>query len=172
MRTGKTVQVQVIVGSETDLPKIANSKLAAIFETLLISFEVHVISAHRNPDELRDHCRRAIGEGARVFIAVAGWAAALPGDVAASIRFQLPVIGVPLPGGPYANDSLYAMASMPPGCPVNVVSDPGNAALAAAQILSLCDPDPGLGSRLISYLADQTKKPKFNINLADYKEKK
>lgn len=164
--------VYVIVGSKSDLPVVANSKLETIFSDIGIKFEINVISAHRNPAELNAFCARVLNSDLTVFIAVAGWSAALAGAIVAETSGWFPVIGVPLAGGPYQNDSLYAMASMPPGRPVMVVPNLDNAALAAAQIMTF-----GMGSGnsrtlLRQYLAKTTPKPTINVNLDDFKEKK
>ena len=157
-------QVQVIVGSKTDLPHLV--KAVEVLKTVGVITVVDVISAHRNPEELRDACRDARASGVVVFIAAAGWAAALPGVVAAETGFMTPVIGIPLSGGPYANDSLYAMASMPPGCPVMIVPNPENAALAAAQIVARTN--AGVAIRLRDYLTAQEEKRAPQYNVTDF----
>ena len=156
-------RVSVIVGSKTDLPHV--SKVGEVLKALGIEFVANVISAHRNSEELRQHCRAARGMGTQIFITAAGWAAALAGAVAAETQFMIPVIGIPLPGGPYQNDSLYAMASMPPGCPVLVAPNAENAAIAAGQILAIFD--PVIREQLVMYLAKAAKKrePQFNVKL-------
>ncbi|MEJ0021533.1 MAG: AIR carboxylase family protein [Candidatus Doudnabacteria bacterium] len=165
-------QVYVIVGSESDLKSVANSKLEEIFRKLGIVFEVNVISAHRNPLELSALCDHLDGPS-KVFIAAAGWAAALAGAISANTQGWLPVIGVPLPGGPYGpQDSLYAMASMPPGRPVMVVPNLDNAALAAAQILSFASEEGReVRQKLCEYLAETTKPTKRNVNLDNFRTK-
>lgn len=165
--------VYVIVGSTSDLKALAASKLEEIFGNLGITFQVHVISAHRNNKELHTFCANLPDGVSRLFIAVAGWAAVLAGALAAETSGVNPIIGVPLPGGPYSpTDSLFAMASMPPGRPVMVMPNLDNAALAAAQILAF-DPDAGadLRDRLLAYQKETTKPPLMNVNLADYRKK-
>jgi phosphoribosylaminoimidazole carboxylase PurE protein len=71
-------------------------------------------------------------------------AAHLAGAVAA--RTVLPVIGVPLDASPLQGlDALLATAQMPPGVPVATMAigraGARNAAVLAAQILALGDPD-------------------------------
>ena len=77
----------------------------------------------------------------RVFIAVAGMAAALPGVIAS--HTCLPVIGVPAVSKSQVLglDAVFSILQMPPGVPVACVSINGgaNAALLAAEILSLGD---------------------------------
>jgi 5-(carboxyamino)imidazole ribonucleotide mutase len=105
-----------------------------------ISYEVHVLSAHRTPDKVREFARTAQERGVEVIIAAAGGAAALPGVVAAYTT--LPVIGVPLPSSPLQGlDALLAIAQMPPGVPVGCMAigswGARNAAYFAAAILGL-----------------------------------
>jgi 5-(carboxyamino)imidazole ribonucleotide mutase len=115
---------------------------AAILDKLEIPAELNVISAHRNPDRLDEYLRTAEERGLRVLICGAGLAAHLAGAVAA--RTVLPVIGVPLGtkslGGA---DALYSTVQMPRGVPVATVAIDGavNAAVLAAQILGVGDPD-------------------------------
>ena len=82
------------MGSDSDLKVM--SKAAVMLEELGIDYEMTIISAHREPDELIEWTRSAEGRGMKVMIAGAGMAAALPGMCAA--LFALPVIGVPLSG--------------------------------------------------------------------------
>jgi 5-(carboxyamino)imidazole ribonucleotide mutase len=103
-----------------------------------VSHEAHVMSAHRNPQRVRDFVTSAPADGVEVFIAAAGLAAHLPGVVAAWTT--LPVIGLPLAAGELRGlDSLYAIVQMPPGIPVATVGigNARNAALLATAILAL-----------------------------------
>ena len=77
------------MGSDSDLKVM--SKAAVMLEELGIDYEMTIISAHREPDELIEWTRSAEGRGMKVMIAGAGMAAALPGMCAA--LFALPVIG-------------------------------------------------------------------------------
>jgi phosphoribosylaminoimidazole carboxylase PurE protein len=99
-----------------------------------------VISAHRAPELLTRFAATAEARGIRVFIAMAGLAAHLPGVLAA--QTTLPVVGVPMPGGVSDGlDALLSVVQMPKGVPVAAVGvgNAENAALLAAQILSLSD---------------------------------
>ena len=132
--------VGILTGSGSDLPTMQQA--AAILDKLEIPAEVNVISAHRNPDRLDEYMANAEKRGLRVLICGAGLAAHLAGAVAA--RTVLPVIGVPL-GTKYLGgaDALYATVQMPRGVPVATVAIDGavNAAILAAQILGVSDPD-------------------------------
>jgi 5-(carboxyamino)imidazole ribonucleotide mutase len=95
-----------------------------------------VISAHRNPDELD---RYISSTDAKVFIAIAGLSAALPGVLAS--RTTKPVIGVPVSAKLGGLDALLSIAQMPPGVPVGSVGiDNGaNGAYLALRILDLIE---------------------------------
>lgn len=147
-------QVAIIVGSRSDI-EIAE-RATAVLEGLGVGSEVRVISAHRAPALLTRYVADATSAGIRVFIAVAGLAAHLPGVVAA--QTQLPVIGVPAPGGPLDGmDALLSIVQMPRGVPVATVGigNAENAALLAAAILALGD--DGLRDRLADHRAKQTR---------------
>jgi 5-(carboxyamino)imidazole ribonucleotide mutase len=114
----------------------------AILERFEIPHELHVISAHRNPDSVDEYARTAEERGVRVLICGAGMAAHLAGAVAA--RTILPVIGVPI-GTKFVGgaDALYSTVQMPRGVPVATVAIDGavNAAVLAAQIIACTDDD-------------------------------
>ena len=126
------------MGSDSDLKVM--SKAAAMLEKLGIEYEMTIISAHREPDELIEWTRSAVDRDIRVMIAGAGMAAALPGMCAA--LFPLPVIGVPLSGKNLDGmDAVFSIMQMPPGVPVATVAIDGamNAAILAAKILAVSD---------------------------------
>ena len=129
-------RVGVVMGSKNDMPEM--EKAAKELEERGISYEVRVMSAHRDPEVVSDYARNAHMRGLRVIIAGAGLSAALPGVCAA--HTDLPVIGVPLTsrnsvGG--GLDAVLAIAQMPPGVPVACVgvNAARNAAILAARIL-------------------------------------
>lgn len=130
--------VSVVYGSTSD-----DQVMQGACDILLefgIEFERMVLSAHRQPDETAVYARGAEGRGIRVIIAGAGLAAALPGVVAS--HTTLPIIGVPIGGGPLNGvDALYSIVQMPKGIPVATVgiSNAKNAALLAVEILALSD---------------------------------
>ena len=132
-------RVGIVVGSRSDIA--AAEKASAILDELGVPSEVRVISAHRAPDLLSQFIATAEERGIRVFIAIAGLAAHLPGVVAS--QTTAPVIGVPMPGGVADGlDALLAVVQMPKGVPVATVGvgNGENAALLAAAILALSDP--------------------------------
>lgn len=128
------MKVTVLVGSKSDL-EIAEKVRSRLAE-FRVPCEVHVASAHRNPEKVDRLVRDPETD---VFIAMAGLSAALPGVVAA--RTLKPVIGVPLHRG-LGLDSLLSVVQMPPGIPVAAVGLDAaeNAALLAISILALQHP--------------------------------
>ncbi len=130
--------VGVIIGSKSDGPLI--QEMLDVLEQLGIKYEVRVLSAHRNPEAVREYGLKARERGIEVIIAVAGLAAALPGTLAAWTT--IPVIGVPLAVGELRGiDALLSITQMPSGVPVAAVgigsSGLKNAAFLAARILGL-----------------------------------
>ena len=133
-------QVGIVMGSDSDLPIMA--KAADILDQLGITYEMNVISAHREPDEFFEYAKSAEGKGIKVIIAGAGKAAHLPGMCAA--LFPMPVIGIPMKTSDLGGvDSLYSIVQMPTGIPVATVAINGgaNAGILAAKILAVSDPD-------------------------------
>ena len=134
-------KVGLIMGSISDWPTM---QLAAEQLTALgVSYERHVISAHRMPQTLQSSGEEAASRGIQVIIAGAGGAAHLPGMLAANTL--LPVIGVPIKTHTLNGvDSLLSIVQMPAGVPVATmaIGDAGakNGALMAAQIIGLRDP--------------------------------
>jgi 5-(carboxyamino)imidazole ribonucleotide mutase len=124
------VDVAVILGSASDRP-IADRAIEVLSKNN-ISYDLQVLSAHRNPDELDAFVKKS---DAKVFITIAGLAAALPGVVAA--RTKKPVIGVPVSAKLGGLDALLSIVQMPKGVPVACVGiDNGeNAAHLAIRIL-------------------------------------
>jgi 5-(carboxyamino)imidazole ribonucleotide mutase len=132
--------VGILVGSKLDLPVL--ERCTARLEDLGVDFELEVLSAHRNPEDVAEYVASAPERGIKVFICAAGMAAHLAGAVAA--RTNLPVIGIPICAGTLGGfDALLATVQMPSGVPVATVAVNGaaNAAVLAAQILALSDPE-------------------------------
>jgi 5-(carboxyamino)imidazole ribonucleotide mutase len=137
--------VGILMGSQSDaeVMQAASEELTARG----VSHEVNVLSAHRDPDGVREYAITAEARGIKVIIAGAGKAAALPGVVASFT--ELPVIGVPIRTSDLGGlDSLLSIVQMPSGVPVACVAINGarNAAILAAKMLRLCWIEPGGGS--------------------------
>ncbi len=125
--------VCVLLGSKSDLEKAQGA--FEIFRQFDVDFDVHIASAHRTPDMVKNIVQNSKHDA---FLVFAGLSAALPGAVAALTT--KPVIGVPLSGRvPF--DSLLSMVQMPKGVPVAVVGVDNviNGALMCIQILAIKD---------------------------------
>ena len=141
-------QVGIVMGSDSDMPVMA--KAADILEELGISYEMTIISAHREPDVFFEYAKSAEAKGFKVIIAGAGKAAHLPGMCAA--LFPMPVVGIPMKTSDLGGvDSLYSIVQMPSGIPVATVAINGgaNAGILAAKILATSDAE--LLAKLKSY---------------------
>jgi len=130
--------VGIVIGSKTDTELIQPA--LDTLKQLGIDYELSVISAHRNPEKVRDYGLEAEKKGLKVIIAAAGYAAHLAGVLASWTT--LPVIGVPLPTSELKGiDALLSISQMPGGVPVACMgigkSGAKNAALLAAQILGI-----------------------------------
>ncbi len=141
--------VSIILGSNSDIEVFDGA--SSILKDFDIPFEKRIISAHRTPALLKEYVIDAEKRGVKVFIAIAGMAAALPGVVASYTT--LPVIGVPvaLKSPAMGLDALFSVVQMPPGIPVATVALNGgrNAAILAAEILALTD--QGIGDKLKNF---------------------
>ena len=124
--------VAVISGSASDAA--ITEKVTKVLKESKVSYDEQIISAHRDPDKLDAYIKKS---EAKVFIAIAGLSAALPGVIAS--KTNRPVIGVPVSGALNGLDALLAIAQMPKGVPVACVGvDNGeNAAHLAIRILKI-----------------------------------
>ena len=151
MTTEKAL-VSIVMGSDSDLDRM--SECAKILDEFDVSFEMTISSAHRSPKSTMEYAEDASSRGIEVIVAGAGRAAHLAGVIAA--HTTLPVIGVPIDGGPLNGvDALYSTVQMPPGIPVATMAIGSggaiNAGIFATQILSV-------------------KYPKLQLKLKQYKE--
>ena len=126
------VDVAIIMGSNSDR-HIAEGAIE-ILESNNVSYDIRVISAHRNPEELDKYLKDS---DADVFIAIAGLSAALSGVIAS--KTNKVVIGVPVSSKLGGLDALLSTVQMPKGVPVASVGidNSVNAALMAVRILNL-----------------------------------
>ena len=155
LRIGNPV-VGIVMGSDSDLD--AMNGAAEMLEEFGLPYEMTVASAHRSPRRASEYAGSARERGLKVIIAGAGWAAHLAGVLAAETT--LPVIGVPLDSSPLSGmDALLSTAQMPPGVPVATMAlgkgGARNAAILAAQILALSNPD--LAARLEAFKRELAK---------------
>jgi 5-(carboxyamino)imidazole ribonucleotide mutase len=130
-------EIGIIMGSKSDLPIMKEA--VEILDTLGITSEVDIVSAHRTPEKMMSYGAQAHTRGIKVIIAGAGGAAHLPGMIAS--LSPLPVIGVPIKSSNSIDgwDSILSILQMPGGVPVATVALNGakNAGIIAAQILGV-----------------------------------
>ena len=149
------------MGSTSDWPTMEHA--ARTLENFGVEWEAEVVSAHRTPDKLVTYATNARQRGLKCIIGGAGGAAHLPGMTAAIT--DLPVLGVPVESKTlHGVDSLLSIVQMPAGVPVGTLaigeSGATNAALLAAAVLALSDPE--IDESLTAYRNAQTAK------VADY----
>jgi 5-(carboxyamino)imidazole ribonucleotide mutase len=126
------VDVSIIAGSRSDMELV--KRVENTLEELGVTFETRVMSCHRDFKVLDEYLSKA---SCKVFIAIAGLSAHLPGYVAA--RTKKPVIGIPVDKALGGLDSLLSIVQMPKGVPVACVGINGaeNAAHLAKRILEV-----------------------------------
>ena len=151
-----SVDVGVIMGSKYDWNTM--KECCDILDSLCISYECEVVSAHRTPDKMFTYAETAKDRGLKVIIAGAGGAAHLPGMIAA--KTALPVLGVPVKSSTLnGQDSLLSIVQMPAGIPVATfaigMAGAKNAALFAASILQ--HTDANIAKALAEFRTEQTQ---------------
>lgn len=135
-------KVAIVFGSESDSETMKYA--SEILDLFGVEYTMAVLSAHRNPEEVRQFAVSAERSGYKVIIAGAGMAAHLAGAIAAYTT--LPVIGVPIAASTLGGlDALLSTVQMPSGVPVATMAigkaGAKNAALFAIEILALLDKD-------------------------------
>ena len=171
MTSKETPLVSIVMGSDSDLDRMAEA--AKVLEEFQIPFEITISSAHRSPEMTMEYANTAKDRGIHVIIAGAGRAAHLAGVIAA--HTTLPVVGVPIDGGPLNGvDALYSTVQLPPGVPVATMAigsgGARNAGIFAVQILSLNNPE--LQTKLQAYkseLSDGVAKKAARLAEVGYK---
>ena len=146
-----------MMGSDSDYTRL--EPCVATLKKLGIACEARVLSAHRTPKQVVEFVEGAAARGVKVLLCAAGGAAHLAGVVSA--HSDLPVIGIPMDNPPVGGlDALLATVQMPGGVPVASVAvgggGPMNAALMAARIMALSDPE--LAKRYAALREEQAAK--------------
>ena len=147
--------IGIIMGSTSDWDTMRHA--SETLDSLGVTHETRVVSAHRTPKRLYEYAHSAKERGLKLVIAGAGGAAHLPG-MAASMT-ELPVLGVPIESKALKGmDSLLSIVQMPAGIPVGTLAigkaGAVNAALLAAAMLA--NNDEALAARLADWRARQT----------------
>jgi phosphoribosylamine--glycine ligase len=150
------IKVGIVMGSDSDLPVMQAA--ADFLNSMGISYEMSVNSAHRTPDAASAYAQKAESRGLQVVIAGAGMAAHLAGVLAA--HTNIPIIGVPLDASSLNGlDALLSTVQMPPGVPVATMgigkAGAKNAAVLAARILALND--KMLAAKLATFKREMAK---------------
>ncbi|HZF47811.1 MAG TPA: 5-(carboxyamino)imidazole ribonucleotide mutase [Polyangiaceae bacterium] len=149
------LSVLIVMGSDSDLDQVTPAW--QVLESLGVSYEVTVASAHRSPERVITLAKSARDRGFGVVLAAAGGAAHLAGVVAANTT--LPVVAIPVAIGTLGGvDALLSAVQMPGGVPIASVGIGGarNAGFFAAAILSATD--QALHARLEAFRQEQAKK--------------
>lgn len=154
--------VTIILGSKSD--RNIAKKTIEIFDKFGIEYTITVASAHRTPSRVIEIIEKAHESDVKVFIAVAGLAAHLPGVVAS--HTTKPVIGVPVNAELDGIDSLLSIVQMPPGIPVACVGigRGDNAGILATQIMAANNRE--LEVKLADYrreLAEKVERDTLNL---------
>ena len=162
MKLKKHQKIAIVMGSHSDYSTMKDC--VKILNSLKISFDVKIVSAHRTPRRLYEFSKKS-EKIYSVIIAGAGGSAHLPGMTASLTT--VPVIGVPIESKKLKGlDSLLSIAQMPKGIPVGTlaIGKDGaiNAALLAASIISISDPEirKKLNQWRLSQSKSVKKKPK------------
>jgi 5-(carboxyamino)imidazole ribonucleotide mutase len=158
------MDVQLILGSISD--KEIAKKAVDILKEFGVEYNITVASAHRTPERVEQIIKEAHEKGVKVFIALAGLAAHLPGMIAS--KTVKPVIGVPVDSNLDGMDAILSIAQMPPGIPVACVGigRGDNAALLACEIIGTCDEK--MRDKLLRYrakMAEQIEKDALALGL-------
>ena len=126
------MKVVIIMGSKADLEFA--KKIADYLKEFELEYEMRVASAHKTPEKVLEIIKEY---DKAVFITVAGRSNALSGFVDANTLN--PVIACPPYSDKFAGADIFSSLRMPSGVAPMVVTEPENAALAAAKIIALYD---------------------------------
>lgn len=138
--------VPILMGSKADSSH--GQAVARALAQFGITSEIRVGSAHKAPQHVLDILAHyAADPRPKVFITIAGRSNALSGFVDANV--VAPVIACPPYGERYAGADIFSSLRMPGGVAPATVLEPDAAALLAAKILALNDPE--LHARVLAY---------------------
>lgn len=129
-------KVVVIMGSKADL-EWAN-QISSVLKRFDIETVSRIASAHKVPLKCYNLIKEYEKENV-IFITIAGMSNALSGF--ADAQTHCPVIACPPYSDKYAGADIYSSIRMPSGVAPLTVLSPENAALAAAKILGLSNPE-------------------------------
>ncbi|MFW6115673.1 MAG: AIR carboxylase family protein [Chloroflexota bacterium] len=132
------MRVIIIMGSPSDAD--FSGRIGRALDHLGIPWETRVASAHKVPRHVLDLLAEYEADPSpKVYVTVAGRSNALSGLVDAQVR--APVIACPPYSDKFAGGDVFSSLRMPSGVAPAVVLEPASAALLAAKMLGLADPD-------------------------------
>jgi 5-(carboxyamino)imidazole ribonucleotide mutase/phosphoribosylaminoimidazole-succinocarboxamide synthase len=132
------VLVPILMGSSADLEHA--QIIADTLEKLEIPYEMQIGSAHKTPAHVLDILQRYEADPRpKVYITIAGRSNALSGFVDAQV--SSPVVACPPLSGTFGGADIYSSLRMPSGVVPAVIIEPAGAALLAAKMFGLLDPD-------------------------------
>lgn len=139
-------KIIIIMGSKKD--EEFSNLICTYLNKLSVTYERRVASAHKTPQKLLKIIEEYEKmEDRIVYITIAGRSNSLSGFVDANTKY--PVIACPPCSNKFGQLDIYSSLRMPSGVSPLVILDPENAALAAAKILALTNPD--LSNRVLDY---------------------
>lgn len=131
-------RVVIFMGSSSD--SAHRAKIVEWLEKFGVAHETRIASAHKTPRVLLDALESLEKDpDALAYITIAGLSNALSGM--ADYATLKPVVACPPSSSEFAGADIFSSLRMPPGVACATVLDPRNAALFAAKIIALVDPE-------------------------------
>ncbi len=149
-------KVVIIMGSKADLDWA--DQISSVLGRFEIETITRIASAHKVPLKCYNLIKEYEKENV-VFITIAGMSNALSGFTDA--QTHCPVIACPPYSDKFAGADLYSSIRMPSGVAPLTILNPENAALAAAKIFGLANPD------IQKRVADYQEKKRKELEEAD-----
>ena len=149
-------KVVIILGSKADLDWA--DQISSVLGRFEIETVTRIASAHKVPLKCYNLIKEYEKENV-VFITIAGMSNALSGFTDA--QTHCPVIACPPYSDKFAGADLYSSIRMPSGVAPLTILSPENAALAAAKIFGLANPD------IQKRVADYQEKKRKELEEAD-----
>jgi 5-(carboxyamino)imidazole ribonucleotide mutase len=142
--------VVILMGSTAD--KAHCQKIADAAKRFDLDVVMRVGSAHKTPEHVLVLLREYQADPRpKVYVTVAGRSNALSGFVDGAV--SAPVIACPPPSDAFGGMDLLSSLRMPSAIAPAVVLDPANAALLAAKILGMIDPQ--VRERVVEFQKEQ-----------------
>ncbi|MEW5845521.1 MAG: 5-(carboxyamino)imidazole ribonucleotide mutase [Bacteroidota bacterium] len=149
-------KVVIIMGSKADLDWA--NQIVTVLKGFGIETVMRIASAHKVPLKCYELIKHYEKENV-VFITIAGMSNALSGFTDA--QTHCPVIACPPYSDKFGGADIYSSLRMPSGVAPLTILSPENAALAAAKIIGLSNPD------IQKKIAEYQEKKRMEIEEAD-----